>query len=169
MATGPSTGRAALVGVSALGLLATVVPLAHLAPLEAAAAPRKPAVVQTVTLGESVRGRPIYAYRLGEPADNGVPTVVLIGAMHGNEPRTRPALWSIKDGDPLVGAEVWVIPTYNPDGIAAGTRKNARGVDLNRNFPYKWADLDGNYESGRGPASEPETKAVMRFLKKVRP
>ena len=169
MATGLGTGRAALAGVSALGLLATVVPLAHLAPLEAAAAPRKPAVVQTVTLGESVRGRPIYAYRLGEPADNGVPTVVLIGAMHGNEPRTRPALWSIKDGDPLVGAEVWVIPTYNPDGIAAGTRKNARGVDLNRNFPYRWADLDGNYESGPRPGSEPETRAVMRFLRRVQP
>ena len=35
MATGLSTGRAALAGVSALGLLAAVVPLAHLAPLEA--------------------------------------------------------------------------------------------------------------------------------------
>ena len=87
MATGRGTGRAALAGVSALGLLPTVVPLgAHLAPLGAAAAPRKPAVVQTVKLGESVRGRPIYAYRLGEPADNGVPTVVLIGAMHGRGP-----------------------------------------------------------------------------------
>ena len=131
-------------------------------------APRE-AVVQTVKIGESVRGRPILAHRLGEPADNGVPTVVLIGAMHGNEQRTRPALWSIMDGKPVIGAELWVIPTYNPDGIAAGTRKNARGVDLNRNFPYRWADLDGNYESGPRPASEPETRAVMRFLARVRP
>ncbi len=127
------------------------------------------AVVQTVKIGESVRGRAILAHRLGEPADNGVPTVVLLGAMHGNEQRTRPALWSILDGRPLIGAELWVVPTYNPDGIAAGTRRNARGVDLNRNFPYRWADLDGNYESGPRPASEPETRAVMRFLARVRP
>ncbi len=134
-----------------------------------AARAQREAVVQTVKIGESVRGRPILAHRLGEPADNGVPTVVLIGAMHGNEQRTRPALWSILDGKPLIGAELWVIPTYNPDGIAAGTRRNAHGVDLNRNFPYRWAPLDGNYESGPRPASEPETRAVMRFLARVRP
>ena len=62
-----------------------------------------------------------------------------------------------------------MVPVYNPDGLAAGTRKNARGVDLNRNFPYHWANLDGNYESGPKPASEPETRAMMRFLRQVRP
>ena len=64
---------------------------------------------------------------------------------------------------------MWVLPTYNPDGLAAGSRRNAHGVDLNRNFPYGWVDLDGNYESGPGPASEPETRAVMAFLREVRP
>ena len=161
-------------GAGLLGLLVAL-PLAVLPALprgEAAqpsAGQDKSAVIETVKLGESVQGRPIYAYRLGEPADGGVPTVVLIGAMHGNEQQTRPALWAIKDGEPLVGAEVWLVPTYNPDGIAAGTRKNAHGVDLNRNFPHGWADLDGNYESGPRPASEPETRAVMRFLSRVRP
>jgi hypothetical protein len=140
-----------------------------LAPRGHAAAPEQGAVVETVRIGESVQGRPIYAYRLGEPAGPGVPTVVLIGAMHGNEQQTRPALWAIKDGEPVVGAELWLLPTYNPDGIAAGSRRNAHGVDLNRNFPHGWVDLDGNYESGPRPASEPETRAVMRFLARVRP
>lgn len=47
--------------------------------------------------------------------------------------------------------------------------KNARGVDLNRNFPAGWRDLDGNYESGPRPRSEPETRAVLRFLRRVNP
>ena len=31
-----------------------------------------------------------------------------------------------------------MIDRLNPDGAWAGTRKNAHGVDLNRNFPYRW-------------------------------
>ena len=42
-------------------------------------------------------------------------------------------------------------------------------MDLNRNYPVRWADLDGNVESGPRPASEPETRAMMRFLDRVDP
>lgn len=130
-----------------------------------AAAPAD-AVVRKRKLGESVDGRPIMAYRLGEPDQ---PTVVLISTMHGNESDTRKILLSLKDGRPIVGVDLWVVPTYNPDGLAAGTRKNAHGVDLNRNYPYQWVDLDGNYESGPEPKSEPETRAMISFLKDVKP
>ena len=67
------------------------------------------------------------------------------------------------------GIDLWVVPAYNPDGLARGTRRNAHGVDLNRNYPYHWAPLTGSYYSGPEPASEPETRAMMRFLAKVRP
>ncbi len=117
-------------------------------------------------IGRSVKGRPIYAYRLGQP---GRKKVVLISVMHGDEPRPREILRSFRDGSPVRGVTLWIIPTYNPDGIARGTRKNARGVDLNRNFPYRWANLNGHTESGSGPRSEPETRAVMRFLDRVNP
>lgn len=147
----------------AVGLL----PVAVATPGSAVEAdPDRPAVVEARTIGHSVKGRPIRAWRLGEPGER---RIVLISTMHGNEPHTRGILESLRDGRAIRGVDLWVIPTYNPDGLARGTRRNARGVDLNRNFPYRWADLDGNYESGRRPASEPETRAVMDFLKEIDP
>ena len=127
---------------------------------------RRPAVVEHRVIGRSVRGRPLHAWRLGEP---GRRKVVLLSTMHGNEPHTRQILTSLRDGRPVRGIDLWVVPVVNPDGLAMRTRRNARGVDLNRNFPHDWADLDGNYESGPRPASEPETRAVMGFLQEVRP
>jgi protein MpaA len=127
------------------------------------------AVFETRLVGRSVDGRRITAYHLSDPGVRHRATVVLFSTMHGNEPDTRHALQALVDGPQVVGVDLWVVPVYNPDGLRAGTRKNARGVDLNRNFPYRWADLDGSYESGRGPASEPETRAVMQFLRRVDP
>ncbi len=129
-------------------------------------AAQRVAPVRKRKLGESVRGRPIMAYRLGDRT--GKP-VLLVSTMHGDEPRTRQILTSLRDGRPITGVDLWVVPTYNPDGLAAGTRKNASGVDLNRNFPYRWTDLDGETESGPRPKSEPETRAMVRFLKDVQP
>ena len=124
------------------------------------------AVIGKRKIGESVQGRAIRAWHLGEP---GKKKVVLIATMHGNEPATRRILTSLRDGRKIHGLNLWVVPVYNPDGLAHHTRKNAHGVDLNRNFPYHWADLDGNYESGPHAASEPETRAMMRFLRDVKP
>jgi len=135
-------------------------------PIAAPVSAQHDTVVTKRKLGESVNGRPIMAYRLGERDQ---PTVVLISTMHGNEANTRGILLELMDGRPIEGVDLWVVPTYNPDGLAAGTRKNAHGVDLNRNFPYNWADLDGNYESGPKPKSEPETQAMITFLKDVKP
>lgn len=160
--------------VYAAGVAAAVVSVALIAvptPVNAAASAAEgrdlqPAVVERTVIGESVRGRPIRAWRLGEP---GKKRVVLISTMHGNEPHTRQILTSLRDGAPIRGVDLWVVPTYNPDGLLRRTRRNARGVDLNRNYPYDWADLDGNYESGPRPGSEPETRAMMRFLRRVDP
>ena len=57
----------------------------------------------------------------------------------------------------------------NPDGSATGTRGNAHGVDLNRNFPWRWRHLGGVYYSGTRPASEPETRALRRLILRERP
>jgi murein peptide amidase A len=135
----------------------------------AAPAPAGPGVVARKVIGRSAKGRPLVAYRLGDPGYPGADTVVLFSTMHGNEPDTRRILTSLVEGPKVIGLDLWVLPVYNPDGLAAGTRRNGRGVDLNRNFPNNWTDLDGETESGPRPASEPETRAVMRFLRRVDP
>lgn len=128
---------------------------------------RRPAVVERRVIGRSVRGRPIVAWRVGDP--DARHTAVAISTMHGDERATRRILEALRDGDRIRGIDLWLVPTYNPDGLARHSRTNARGIDLNRNFPYRWRDLDGRYESGPRPASEPETRAMMRFLRDVRP
>ena len=173
--------RSVLVAGATLVLTATILPAgpAPAAPAPtapgaagsaASAAPAlrsRPAVIGTRIIGRSVRHRPIYAFHLGDP--DARKTVVFIGAMHGDEQQSSAPLKHLRDHRPIRGVNLWVIPVMNPDGYARGSRKNAHGVDLNRNFPVRWRDLDGVYESGPHPASEPETKSVLTFLRRVDP
>lgn len=61
--------------------------------------------------------------------------------------------------------EVWLVPALNVDGVAAGTRWNANGVDLNRNFPWGWREDDG----GPAPLSEPESAAAVALIDRLQP
>jgi hypothetical protein len=160
---------AALAALAAIPVAGVVVPPTSAAPQQSAARPHH--VLETRVLGRSVRGRPITAWHLDNAAEGrrAGPTVVLIATMHGNEGAPREILRSLRGGRQIHGVDLWLVPVYNPDGYARHTRRNARGVDLNRNYPYHWAELDGSYESGPRPASEPETRAMMRFLRDVRP
>ncbi len=90
--------------------------------------------------------------------------------------------------------ELWLVPVANPDGYDFSFqpgqrlwRKNLRdnngdgnitpgdGVDLNRNYAYKWGyDNEGSSPStpsetyrGPSPNSEPETQALDRFAKRI--
>lgn len=157
----------ALAGVvAATGLVL----LAPVAPERAAAAPgieQATTVIGTRTLGRSVRGRAIRAYRLGE--ENAGIRAVVLGSMHGNEKAGMAVVDSLRNGNPVHDIDLWVVPTINPDGVAANDRHNARGVDLNRNFPHQWAPLSGNYYSGPKPLSEPESRALAGFLARVKP
>jgi protein MpaA len=134
----------------------------------ATAAPKN-LVKETRRIGTSVQGRPIHALRMGNPRARH--KVVVLGSMHGDERAGTRMIARLVYLWVSPNADVWVIPTMNPDGSAANRRHNARGVDLNRNFPYHWAPSTrgSRYYSGTGPASEPETRAVVAFLGAVRP
>jgi hypothetical protein len=158
--------RLALTLAVSVGLLASP-PVASPASFASAAESRpQQAAYASRLIGHSVEGRPIVAWHLGETHK---PTVVLIAGMHGNEPAPTAILRTLRDGKSVHGIDLWVVPAYNPDGLARGTRRNAHGVDLNRNYPYHWAPLTGSYYSGPRAGSEPETRAMMKFLDKVDP
>ena len=149
-----------------LALAASVVSVASASPAVASETKPVRAAYASKVIGHSVKGRPIKAWHLGE---TNKPKVVLIAGMHGNERAPTAILRTLRDGRSVHGIDLWVVPTYNPDGLARGSRRNAHGVDLNRNYPYHWAPLTGSYYSGPHPASEPETTAMMKFLAKVEP
>ncbi len=124
-------------------------------------------VVVRRRIGTSVRQRPIFAYRVGNPGAR--LKAVIVGSMHGDEPAGVGVVRAIIRRAPVRRVDMWVVPTINPDGLAAHTRQNARGVDLNRNWRHHWVRQTGQYDSGPGPFSEPETRAMRRFLNRVNP
>jgi protein MpaA len=123
--------------------------------------------VKRQTIGHSLRGRALVATLRGDPA---APLrVLVVGSIHGDEPAgTRVARRLIGGRSPR-RAGLWVLPTLNPDGLAAGTRGNADGVDLNRNFPFGWRPLGGGEYAGPRPLSEPESRAARRLVRRLRP
>lgn len=143
-----------------------MLPAAPPPPIVAPAHPRISAPAREV-LGHSVRGRSIVATRVGDPS---APVrVLVVGDIHGNEPAGEAIVARLKRAS-LDGVVLYLVRTGNPDGRAAGTRQNARGVDLNRNFPWRWrAGAHGTYYPGPRAGSEPETRALMRFVRRVRP
>lgn len=124
-------------------------------------------VVEQRMIGRSVDGRKIWAYRLGTPTSR--KKVLLLAGMHGNETGAIRTLKALRDGDPITGADIWVVPVVNPDGVARHRRQNARGVDLNRNFSTGWKKAGGATNSGSKAFSEPESRAIRAFADAIDP
>jgi protein MpaA len=125
--------------------------------------------LQVVEIGRSVDGRPITAVERGAP---GGTVVLVIGVIHGDEAAGVGVVEELATADLPPGIDLWLIESMNPDGQRAGMRHNANLVDLNRNFPYDWAPLgepgDSQY-GGSGPASEPETQAIVGLVSSIQP
>ena len=121
------------------------------------------------------------ALRVFLPASDDSVAGLLVAAQHGEEGAT--ALLVRRLLERVTARETgWaVVPVANPDGLLNGTRQNAAGVDLNRNFPADtWRPDDSftfppgiederrvaenrtNLSSpGEHAGSEPETQALM--------
>ena len=109
------------------------------------------------TIGRSAEGRPIRALRVGSRAR--AVKLMVVGTIHGNEPAGRAVIARLRGARPPRGTALWLVDDANPDGAAAGSGSNANGVDLNRNFPYRWRPQDGVYESGRAPRRSPRRRS----------
>jgi protein MpaA len=127
------------------------------------------AAVDREVIGTSVQGRPIEVIRMGDPG--GVP-VLVVGVIHGREEAGLLVTDILETMTPPAGVQWWIVPNMNPDGLALNVRGNANRVDLNRNFPYRWAPLGtrGFWQfAGDARASEPETQAMMTFIRRINP
>ena len=138
-------------------------------PSATSAAPRP--ITRTVVLGRSVDGRRIAAVELRASRPGRV--VLVVGCIHGSAECAGLAVTRLLlQGPKPTAGDLWIVPDLNPDGRARGTRTNARGVDLNRNFPTGWRRLyqpgDPQY-SGPRPLSEPETRIAARLIRRIRP
>lgn len=119
--------------------------------------------------GRSSEGRPIVLKQIGDPKWSG--ELLVFGCVHGDECAAR-EVEPLTGGCPDASADIYVVPSLNPDGAQADSRLNGRGVDLNRNFPSEWSPREtrGDPEySGPKPLSEPETRLATRIIRNLRP
>ena len=124
------------------------------------------AAASTLLLGHSVENRPIKAVRSGD----GPRRVLVVGSVHGEEPGGHAVIRALRARRTPAGMTLYTVRTANPDGLVRGTRVNARGVDLNRNFAHRWRrSARGRFYSGPRPFSEPESRALRSFIAKVDP
>jgi hypothetical protein len=158
-------------------------------------APDRTALIE---IGRSHYRRPILALLIGRgvTVNHTRPSLLLTGAHHGNEPLSAAfvldAIATLLANDKkldrvLDEITVVTVPLVNPDGYetpGGRGRKNGRdndndgkpsaldGVDINRNYPFRWNTVREPWSSakplhhryrGPSPASEPETRAVMRL------
>jgi murein peptide amidase A len=126
-----------------------------------------PPALHATVIGRSVRGRALRVVRIGA-ADAPV-RVLVVGCIHGTERAGLAVTRALRGQRAPEGVQELVLDEANPDGCAAGTRGDAHGVDLNRNFPWGWRRQSGIYASGPRAASEPETRAIMAYILKVHP
>jgi murein peptide amidase A len=132
--------------------------------------------------GRSARGVALTVF-----LPEGEPEGLLVAALHGEEPETLLLARRVLEHVPAADSRFAVVPCLNPDGVLAGTRQNANGVDINRNFPSatwrpgesftfppgctdrRMVNRLNRSSTGASAGSEPETQAVVALVRELRP
>ncbi|KAH0554274.1 hypothetical protein KQX54_009180 [Cotesia glomerata] len=147
-----------------------------------------PDLCSVMSIGNSVEGRPLKVLRISK-GDPNVPAIWIDGGIHAREWISPASVtyiinYLVENSDELQ-ADYYILPVVNPDGYEYTFRgdrlwrKNRSspekggvciGVDLNRNFGYRWGGLGTSKQpcreifAGTGPFSEPETAAMKNFF-----
>ena len=120
-------------------------------------------------------GRPLFFTTFGKNPEN---TTIFLGGVHGNESSAvyvtlRLAQYLKQNPGVYENSFIVVAPLVNPDGFLARPQKrtNARGVDINRNFPTRdWQkNRRDQYYPGPAANSENETKFQIALFQRFRP
>jgi len=128
--------------------------------------------------GQSQNGLQLEVF---EPLSGSTP-ILIMGSIHGDESLSTVLLSECLRSIDHKDLEAAVILAANPDGVLAGTRCNARGVDLNRNYPTaNWLPDPVYYRNQPGlpqnialspgdePGSESETSALIKLIQELKP
>lgn len=142
------------------------------------------------SIGSTLRGRSLYDVCIGNPRAKR--SLLVICTLHAREyacsvlamrqieyylQNYNKKIGGVRPSDALKNLQIHYIVMANPDGVMISQTRhprwkaNARGVDLNRNYPYRFR------KSGRSGAegftgckagSERETKAIMKLISSLK-
>lgn len=175
----PELSKTATITAEPQAIMPTLTPIS----LTPKPSPIKPTPTQItakrIIIGKSVEGRYLEVFQFGSGSTERLIVAGIHGGYEWNTIALADALINyLKEHPNLVPKDqtLYILRSLNPDGEARSHgikgRANKHGVDLNRNFPDHWKSdwsREGcwNYlpiTAGTGPASEPESKALIFFI-----
>ncbi|MCB0342497.1 MAG: succinylglutamate desuccinylase/aspartoacylase family protein [Pseudobdellovibrionaceae bacterium] len=127
--------------------------------------------MKSFIFGQTSLGLPIVGHRFGSSG----PKVLILGGVHGDESEgviASGGLVNMFYSSFTYRLQLTLIPMFNTDGVIRCRRKNAQGVDLNRNLPTNdWTSevAEEKYFPGLSANSEPENQALVNWLDKHKP